>query len=196
MSDINLVPASYRVSCMRRKALKLWAVAASVLAVACALTILMEQARNGAGGHSAEQEQVTDAQQQLEQIDAKISQIQVALQASQRQSTTVGAAAGQPDWQQLLVLVSWQLGDKAVLTRCALGSETSQAILPALAAEDLQESNWLILEGMAEGYSDVPALVLRLEELGLFDRVKIAQIRPKSFGGEERTGFTIACQIR
>ena len=53
----------------------------------------------------------------------------------------------------------------------------------------------MILTGVAENNSDVPGLILRLEQTGIFNRVVMTGTKREIFAGQQRTGFTLACQV-
>ena len=53
----------------------------------------------------------------------------------------------------------------------------------------------LTINGLGRSQSDVTQFVLRLEKLGLFDRVDLAQCAREPIGTTEATGFRIECTM-
>ena len=54
----------------------------------------------------------------------------------------------------------------------------------------------MIVSGVALANSDVPGLIVRLESLGLFERVVMSSSQRERIEGGSRTVFTLACRVQ
>ncbi len=197
MADSNLLPRRYLEQRATRSARRLWAALVVCCAVGTASAVgwsLMESAPAGTEGYV---QQLAQIEHRHEASRQEASALASQLAADQRESAAIDAVAGQPDWRGLLLRIAGVLGDRAMLTACRFGAGDTLR-LPPEAGPDASDpsSAWLVLGGVAQAYQDVPALVLRLEEMGLFSRVVLIETTPQAFGGEERIGFRIACRAR
>lgn len=197
MAGSNLLPPSYRDRAAARRARRLWIGidACCALAVAAGVSVsFLRSAPVQADGY-AEQLAQTEARQAASRREAGLLSAQLA--ADRLESAAIDAVAGQPDWRGLLLRISATLGDRVMLDQCRFGTGAELQLQREVAAEGGDTASaWLVLGGVAQAYEDVPALVLRLEELGLFDRVVLIETTPRAFSGEERIGFRIACRAQ
>lgn len=197
MAENNLLPKRYLERRAARFARRLWvtlAVCCALLATTLVAWSMMESTPAETDGFVRQLAQI-ESRHEASRREASLLASQLA--ADQRESAAIDAVAGQPDWRALLLRIAGVLGDRAMLTACRFGPG-DEVRLPREAGEGASEpsSAWLVLGGVAQAYQDVPALVLRLEEMGLFSRVVLIETTPQAFGGEERIGFRIACRAR
>jgi hypothetical protein len=118
--------------------------------------------------------------------------------------------AHQPDWSVLLGLLAQSLGEEIVLTSCKLESQPPTPDAPApmprpgaaapapestAAAAALREPGarryTLQISGIGRTQSSVSQFVLRLERLGLFERVTILKTARELFGEHDSIGFRL-----
>lgn len=197
MAENNLLPKRYlerRAACFARRLWVTLAVCCALLATTLVGWSMMESTPAETDGYVQQLAQIEN-RHAASRREASLLASQLA--ADQRESAAIDAVAGQPDWRALLLRIAGVLGDRAMLTACRFGPG-DEVRLPREAGEGASDpsSAWLVLGGVAQAYQDVPALVLRLEEMGLFSRVVLIETTPQAFGGEERIGFRIACRAR
>jgi hypothetical protein len=109
----------------------------------------------------------------------------------------------EPDWSLLMGLIAEALGDDAVLDRFhLLPAEAAPAsrggASPRAAPTDETRTNRsyvLLLGGVSRSQEGVSDFVIRLEDLGLFDRVKLLESRRGAPSGDELVGFDLRCDL-
>lgn len=197
MLKTNLLPETHRARNTTRRIRRGWAVAVALSAVAAGGAVVSGLLRTGPAVGTDDAEQIAVAERRASASRDEAVFLGRQLAANRQASSAVDAVVGQPDWQALLTLISAELGDQSVLTRCRFGTDRDSDIRQAVGlASEPEDSAWLVLGGVAQAYPEVSALVLRLESLGLFSRVTLVETWSEPFAGEARTGFRVACKIR
>lgn len=115
----------------------------------------------------------------------QIGQIKRQLVEADRQIAGARVLSERPDWSTMLRLVATAAGPEVLLHDFSLG--TTGATIDAGA--------WVALRGFASDPGTVSAFALRLEALGLFDRVTIESSRREPFGGRTATSFNLRCEL-
>src|SRR5688572_14747818 len=208
MNGVNFIPRARRELAERRTRLS----ACSVVAAAYALLGVIAFA---ASGTEAVVEDPSVAQQ-LAQLPGEIdtsrralTNLQAQLAEAQAKLDAARTVAEQPDWSVLLGLLAQSLGEEIVLTSCKLDSDAVEGDRPVNAqragpgaqpAEPqpprLSGARYtVLLSGLGRTQSSVSQFVLRLEELGLFERVTILKTNREMFGEHESIGFRLEATI-
>lgn len=197
MNSINLIPPQVLINYRRRRATMVWAVVSSVILVVCVVTVAAGHYHSKPTPSLDLTPQLALIQQQSTQAQAERMQVDRLLIATNRHARAARVVSGQPNWRQLLELITACLGDQVVLTGFQLGP-TSDSSLAHRAGLSTQESSgvWIVLSGAALVHHDIPELVLRLETLGLFEQVALVETQAMSFESQERIGFRIRCRVR
>ncbi len=184
---INLVPGSYRISRRRKQRTRGWAVA--VLAYAAALVIgwgVLHYLSGGAQQATASQltaadDRITDAQQAIKLLQPRLKDAMATMEAGR-------SVGDQPDWSILLQLVAGLLHDDAVISACRLAP--TDANLP-LEQRHLATSYTIHLEGLTRAHETVSEYVLALEDVGLFNSVKLISTQREPWGSQTAVAFQI-----
>lgn len=130
-------------------------------------------------------------------LSRELAQVQAKLRTAQ-------AVGQQPDWSRLLALLSQNTSENIVLDVCRL-RRVAKADGPAKpapppgtpTADPLADSQLVLeLEGFAKAQSNVPEYVLRLEEVGLFDKVKLVKTSRQDFLKNKTVAFSLECTFR
>lgn len=216
-SRINLVPRSRRLAKHRRKRKRLW------VTIITAYSVLVVSAITG-----SRLLHVFDSRAVATQIETLESQIQKAsedaksLRAQIRQVKdtweTANVVNSQPDWSLLLALIADVGQDHIMLSSCELAAaaadESSRAEMPATpataspsapttptaAAPTHSSAAWTLnLSGRARSQSAVSQFVLRLEQLTLFEQVRLVETRREPSNdarADTHFVFLITCTMR
>ena len=201
MRDVNLIP-SQRVQNKRRKArLRLWASIMAVYFASMALCLssayaMWNQDEEAASKLNHTIDRVGKYSHTIIELKKLLAQTRSALQ-------TTWAIHGQPDWSQLLQIISAELGDQVVLDHCELSSLNANGykldvtVPEKLTADDLlgERQYALRLSGLACEQNAVSQFVLRLEGLQLFDSVRLEKSRRQTFMEQPAVAFTIECRF-
>jgi hypothetical protein len=185
--------------------LVLWATVCGTyafLVVAGSLTFHVAQA--GEGRSTAESLEAAD--QQIRRDDGVLLEARRQLAETMTALETTTAIRGQPDWGKLLTGLSLQVGDQIVLTRCQLTTLTADdkavtiegsGSLPAgpLGTFLTGCRHTLVLNGYGKAQESVSRFVLRLEESGAFDLVRLVHSSRQTFLQGEAVAFGVECQF-
>lgn len=197
MHKQDLLPGVYRSNQASRRARRGWAVAvvlSGLFAGGAVVASLLHRPAAQSGGVT---ERIAVAERRGEESQRRALVLGNRL-AQQRQATqAVDAVAGQPNWGVLLDRVSKELGGEVFLTSCIFAPGDAPSVREAAGlGPDTADSAWLVLAGIAQDYPEVPALLLRLEGLGVFEKVELVETWREPFGSEARIGFRVACRVR
>lgn len=198
MNQPDLTPSPFLKRSMLRTAMQRWALVVATVGLIAAVPIGIETARVPDSSAARAQERYALAQNRLVQSRAKMSKIDVKLKQHERELQAEEHLTQRPDWSGVLRLVAGRFDDRLMMSGFRLGAIKDSQVRSALGpiAQDVPDTSvWLILDGVALANSDVPGLILKLEELGLFERVVMTQTQRERFSGSSRTGFTLACRV-
>lgn len=205
---VNLVPIRRLQARQRRRRVRQWLGACTVylalLAVACGVVDAMW----GRPGRAVTEElaavhrDAADVAQQLALVQPELAEAKNHLEASR-------AVAVQPDWSILLALLSRLRGESIVLERCALTPDNdpsqirpAQVTPVAAPAANLRPplrkhmSVRFELRGLGRTNQDVSAFVLKLEQAGLFDSVRLLETARAPFGPGHAVSFRVHCLLQ
>jgi|GEM_PF-2380238 len=198
MNSHDLTPAYYTKRTSVHKALRQW----SLLLLLSISLIFLSAA---IGSTRIRNEQAGSVKQRMEQVTARLEQarseariIETALQQHKRELQASQRLTNRPEWGRVLSLVASQLDERVMMTAINLGRASDAKVRTAmgqLGADVPADSAWLILSGVAESNSDVPALIMRLEKLGLFESVVMTGTQREMFAGGHRTVFNLSCRV-
>lgn len=194
----DLTPVTYLNRGRTRGALRRWVVATVVCAITAAAPIAILSTQGSDSQAAQAEERFAQAQARITQSDTAAKQAAAALIKSERELHAAEHLTKRPDWGGVIRLVTRQFGDRVMMQSLRLAGSDDSAVrgaLKTLGPEAPEGSVWLIVSGVAGENSDVHALVLRLEQLGLFDRVLMTGTQREVFSGQQRTGFMLACRV-
>lgn len=199
MENANLIPKSRREEQARRRRLRRWAKGLPVyggllLAAYVACWVLSGDDREASAA------QLRSAIDRIRRASDEIQSLRRKIEVTQRQITTARAAAKHPDWSLLLTMLADRLGDDVVLSRCRLEPVEADGSGPDAGPEgrpgpDGHESYLLHLSGLAKTQAAASRFVLRLEQTGLFDSVRLVRTERKGFGDGQAVAFELVCHI-
>jgi HAMP domain-containing protein len=151
-------------------------------------------------------EHLEAAARQIEQDNRVLLEVRRQLAETMIALETTTAIHGQPDWGKLLTGLSVQVGDQIVLSRCHLTTLTadnktitaeSGGSLPALPLGAFLTGcrHTLVLNGFGKSQESVSRFVLRLEESGAFDLVRLVNSSRQTFLKGEAVAFAVECHL-
>jgi len=215
LPGVNLIPAPRRTASALRRRLRRWVVFvliyAAMMGVAHAISIVTLQSDSEdltvvldkAG------RQVNDLTRSLTSLRPQVVEVNARLAVAR----TVGE---QPDWSVLLALVGSTMDEEMVLTNVRVetaasdasgdASKTADASRTAIASGAAttrpssgggdKQGLTVTIQGFARHQPAVAQFVLRLERLGLFDRVSLLNSGRQPLGSAgEVTAFRLECLI-
>lgn len=199
MSRTDLTPRNYHTRSQARLALRVWLLAVGVCALLAIIPISIETSRQPDRSVALARERMAQAQTRLVQSQSTAKVVAEKLKQKQRVLQAQAYLTEQPDWSELINRVAGQFDANVMMVGFRLGKLSDGKVrssLGELGKDAPQDSVWLVLSGVAQSNSDVPGLILRLEQLGLFERVVMTRTERESFGGARRTGFVLACRVQ
>lgn len=205
MNDVNLIPAGRLAGRRRRTRLYLWVTVCGVYAsLVAAGSLTFHVAQAGEGRSMAEH--LEAAAQQIERDNRVLLEARRQLAETMTVLETTTAIHGQPDWGKLLTGLSLQVGDQIVLSRCQLTTLTAdQKVITVEGSGSLPAGplgtfltgcrHTLVLNGFGKSQESVSRFVLRLEESGAFDLVRLVNSSRQTFLQGEAVAFGVECHF-
>ena len=215
MNGVNFIPRQRRDASSRRARCRAWTIGASAYALLCVVAF----AASGAIDVADDPTVASDLAQLPARIDASqraLTTLRAQLAEAQARLNAARAVAQQPDWSVLLGLLAQSLGDDIVLTACRLEAEHpsdraaasspppgginraadgGRSGAPAAPVVGPGSRFTLELAGLGRTQASVSRFVLRLEQLGLFERVTIVKTGREMFGEHESIGFRLEATL-
>jgi len=210
MGDVNLIPTKRLTSKRRLVRLRIWALVCGAYLASLAVASLSARVL-WPDNDDAIVEQLTEASQSIEQYNCTIIELREKLAEETSALETIGAVSSQPDWSKLLILLSNELQEEVVLNSCRLVSldkndnnvrDHLQELLCSLPVGVLlaERRFCLSLGGFGSTQSSISQFVLRLEEIKIFESVRLIDSHRQPFGTPDRFGgeavaFSIECRL-
>ncbi len=204
MHDVNLIPHQRWQQKRCKSRLRRWASICAVYFASMALCL------SSAYALWHQDEDTTDRLNQtinrVEKYSHTIVELKKLLAQTKGALSTTWAIRSQPNWSQLMTLLSEELGHEVVLNQCELLSvdEQGKPIYGSTEAGSTQltadallgERHYVLkLSGIGRHQNAVSQFVLRLEGLELFDSVRLDKSRSQIFMEEPAVSFTIECRF-
>jgi len=215
MTSINLIPAYRRAARKRQTRLRGWVVGGCVYV---GLLLAAVFACHGIWGQTdrALADEVAGLEKDIQQTRSQIAAMKPDLTEAHLQWQASRAVAVQPDWSVLLALLGEIRGENVVLERCKLtpdkdnftkARKLTQGKFGAGTKPEPEGTNdeskpsrkpmnfTLEIGGLGREQVDVSQFVLKLEQSGLFETVKLLETARYPFGDGQAVSFRIQCAI-
>jgi hypothetical protein len=199
MTMPDLTPTKFTQRVQSQAAVRRWIFPVVLCSVLGLIPIVLEHTQPADTHGQLAEERVQQANTRIENAKSQISAKQAVLSQRQRELQAEQHLTERPDWSGVLSLVARQFNGELMMTGCQLAPANDNRIrtqLGPLRSDVPDESVWLILRGVAGSNRDVPGLIMRLEGLGLFDRVVMTASQRETIEGASRTTFTLACRVQ
>jgi Tfp pilus assembly protein PilN len=219
MIKVNLIPNSHRDAKARRARLRRWIAALSVYGAIVLIGLAASQA-SLAHNQGAVSAQLTRAADDIQQSETTIKSLKADLKDARVLWDANHAVGNQPNWSILLAALGRSIGEDVVLRGCDLtsGDEASAPVQPVFGAPPIAGAPpsanapaavpekaaapsaggghfTLKLAGFGTSQHAVSQFVLRLEQLGLFDRVRLVETRREPFLEADAIAFRVDATI-
>ncbi len=204
MHGINLIPRPRRQAAAARKRVRRWC-----WGVAGYVGVLLA----GYVGFAAAMNVDTDDNslllektgRQIEELNRSATSLRPQLAEAQTKLLVARTVGDQPDWSLLLAIISSTIDDDIALTSTRLDPaaivETKSTSRPSAPGSEKigalapPAQMTIALQGMARSQAAVTQFVLRLEKLGLFERVDLAKSNRQVIGAADANVFRIDCLL-
>lgn len=206
MPDVNLIPPERLVQKHRKARLSRWAaICGAYLAI---LSFALSVAYFLCGGiPTSVADSLRSTTDKIKEYNQSMIDLRKDLATGRVRLQTVRAIQCQPDWSTLLRAISEAMDQDMVLDKCRLVTldpnnrdlldRSSDKAAPQYAGAILGDRRYdLKISGFSLTQSSVSLFVLRLEQLGIFESVRLAKSRKQAFLGGLATAFSIECRIR
>jgi hypothetical protein len=198
MNGVNLIPGKRREAKARKARLHTWTLTLTVYALVLLAGYLLLD-RYALGNTQSLRSQSKRALTELGRAHQLAQALNQELAQTGKKLHTAQEIGGQPDWGALLAILSQNTTQNVVLNYCRM----DRAQLPENAtktgeAKTPTEDFPVVLElgGFAKVQSDVSGYVLSLENLHLFDKVKLVKTSRESYQGQEAVSFRLECTLQ
>jgi len=199
MTVPDLTPAPFIKQMRKHSAIRRWIAPVAICALAAVVPIFLELSKPADTSGQLAKERVTQAQSRIESSKAQLASLSARLVQQEREIKAEQHLTSRPDWSAVLMLVARQFDENLMMAGLQLDNIKNSRVRSALgplAADVPDDSVWLVVNGFAAANSDVPGLIMRLESLGLFERVVMTGTQRETFAGSAKTTFTLACRVQ
>jgi hypothetical protein len=205
MNPVNLIPAERRARKQRRIRSCLWtAVCGLFVALLFGGSLLLHvlhagEDRSLTGQLAAVTQEAEQGQQTMLGLRRELAEATVALE-------TARGIREQPDWSRLFLGLADQMGEEIVISRCQVvtltkdekviaAGRTESSATPPSNAFLTECRHQLVLTGFGRTQESVSRFVLRLEDAGAFDQVRLASRCRQTFLESEAVSFSVECRF-
>mgnify|MGYP001828661968 CR=1 FL=1 len=199
MTGPDLTPMPFIKRMRKHAVIRRWIAPVAICVIAAVVPIFLELSKPADTSGQIAQDRVTQAQSRIESSKAQLAAQSALYTQQERELKAEQHLTSRPDWSAVLVLVARQFDENLMMAGLQLDDIKNSRVRTALgplAADVPDDSVWLIVNGFAAANSDVPGLIMRLEALGLFERVVMTGSKRELFSGSSRTTFTLACRVQ
>jgi Tfp pilus assembly protein PilN len=178
---INLIPTPRLLRKRVRDRVRRWAVGFSIYVVALAFgcAVMIPPAPRPVANDDA------SVQTRLTQLTADFDNANTQLAAARVRHAAALSLTAQPDWGNLLSVLGDKLGEEVVLRDVRLVQSKSAA----------QRQYTLEMRGLARTQASVSTFVASLEELKLFDQVRLLRTGREPFLSDSVITFDLECSL-
>jgi Tfp pilus assembly protein PilN len=186
---VNLIPAHRQLAQQRHARQRFWLYALTlysglIICVCGAVRVALHPS----AAESAAAEALVQTSSRIDELNTRLADTRRLLFEHESTRRANEAIIDQPDWSILLAILAETNGDNVVLREIVLKPDTST---PAAQRQYAME-----LRGYAITQPEVSQYVLRLQQAGLFDEVKLARTGREPVFNVSAVSFEISCLIR
>lgn len=193
MNSTNLVPLGRQIRQVKATRIRAWAIVLGTLVLGSAGTYISCSAAL-AGAEAPPAGDFARAARELSQFNAEGAKLRAQLAHVRRDVNAARSMTERPDLSLLLSLISRDMDDQVLLSRCEL-AEAHSAAKPTETGAGSADAVTLRLDGFGKTQSAVAMFVLKLETAGPFDRVTLVESHRQPILGGEATAFRIECRM-
>ena len=195
MKSVNLIPAP-RLQAKRRRVRLRWWVAVCVTYVLVLAAVYVGCRFRWDTVQSADNTEMVTVTDEISDYNRKIAAMKGTVQSVRMKIEANRAIGSQPDWSVLLALIAKNLGTDVVLKHCKLdlAGPSHGAGVGQVSSQSRKEFMFEVT-GLGRSQTAVSQFVLRLEQAGLFSKVKLIRTHREQFLESKAVGFQLACSL-
>lgn len=204
---VNLLPSSVLATRSRRRAACGWGIVCAVALISSGAWAVKCRSQVGDGGRELTR-LLGERSRSVESFKQQISKSALALAGVQRELAVSERIRSNPEWSRLISLLGRYVGDGAVVESCRLAEApmpaaprtatpptSSPGTQPPKADPPAHPGYILSLSGAAKDQDRVSAIVLAMEESGLFTQTTLVHMRRRALLRGEAIGFEIRAEL-
>ena len=195
MNQVNLIPTRRLQAKERSRRRMQWVtvLALHVLLLLAGSLMFQNFARDEGPNLGQENRDIAIKLNQANRVTASLKREMVMASQKLQTARMIGE---QPDWGAMLAVLSQNTDEDVLLDRCALGriEAPSGAAAPGgpVAGAELR----LELGGCTRAQAAVSQYVLHLEQLGLFQKIRLVKTSRERLGGQDAVRFGLECVLQ
>ncbi len=204
MNNTNLIPASRRQARDQRRRIVHWVticgIYSGLLLAASACTYFVW------GAASVDAAVVANVRSEISHANATKAALRAQSRDAQHAMQSIQEISEQPDWSILLAAIGDRCGKDVFLSACdlsgrakagpdALAPGATNSAGPTDATTVSAHNITLHLSGFGRSQEAISSFVLRLQELPIFERVKLLQTGRQPYNGAEAFAFSVDCAM-
>lgn len=213
LASVNLIPASRQDGKHRRARTRMWCAVGLCYGGLVMLAVIFTRLLWVFDSRSLSS-QLAGLMAEIENADDAAKGLRVELRNARALAETRNVVADQADWSVLLAVLSQTTGNDVVLrsvqlqtqeereeapapvTATAAASSTAAATNSKTTNKSEQRVYSFAIAGLGQSQSAVSQFLLRLEQLRLFDQVRLVETRREPFLDQEAIAFRINCVLK
>ena len=127
----------------------------------------------------------------------QIQELRTSVAEASQQLAAARLLAQNPDWSLLLAMVARSLSTEVVLERCSLAPvDVGADVSPEPEGVEVIYQRYLLdLSGFGQSQTSVSQFVLRLENSGLFESVRLIKTQKREFMDGQAVSFRLECAL-
>jgi Tfp pilus assembly protein PilN len=190
MQRINLIPKSRQRDRQRKVRVRLWVGMSLCYAVLLAAACVSYRGMSASHDLAALTAELDEKQAELTRLDDQQNSLRPRLNEQKLILAAEQSISDQPDWSLLLTYLADEvLGDKVVLGGCVLAPSA-----PGDQADNTDSDTLVLtLTGYGQSTADVSQFILRLEQVGLFEKVTLARTNREPYLAGQAIAFEARC---
>lgn len=206
--SVNLIPKQRQEDWCKKSRIQFWLGSCGGYALLWVIALLVVKII-GIDDPVALAADVEKINNRSQEVETELSKLRSELERSNAELAASQKIGSQPDWSVLLSLMSSTLGDSIVLRKCLLLTDQSSDPVSSKRKRttSLQRAGIakkhdtgmgtveLQVGGLGLSQQDVSKFVLRLEQLEIFDQVKLVETRREPFLDGQAIAFNLTCFI-
>lgn len=191
MDRINLIPKSRQLERQRRVRVRLWIGVLLIYAVSLVVYCVAYRGLSTTHDLAALTDELAEKEAELTQLNDQHTSLRPKLNEQKLILAAERSISDQPDWSLLLTYLADEvLSDQIVLSGCTLAPPPSKGDDASKAKRDALV---LTLTGYARTTPDVSQFILRLEQIGLFDKVTLTRTNREPYLAGQAIAFEARC---
>jgi len=195
MTQINLIPAYRLAAAQRRTRMRTWLTVDALYGSALLAATLVGTALLDRGGENLHH-QLALMQTEINSGNQAVSALRPTITEARQKLEASHAVTAQPDWSVLLAFLAKLRGEDIVFSRCQLvPAQEVRREDETVNESEPRRTLWIQISGFGLSQTAVSRFVLDLEDVQLFDQVKVIHTKRQAFRSAEAIEFQLQCVL-